>query len=117
MNPTELFSEVESASPSFGRAVAEHVAYYGELLSHVLMADLLRHVGSHFQRGDNAPSEAEVRATLALLDAAIVSGNEETANAIAVSFCEHIQTEPFFDELWPLLGIHLQEQVRSFDAR
>ena len=62
------------------------------------------------------PSSAEVQAVLAILDA-IVSGNEETVNVIEVSFCEHIETEPFFRMLRALLGIGLRRQIRSFNAR
>lgn len=54
---------------------------------------------------------------LAILDAAIVSGNEETINVVAVSFCEHIEIESFFAKLRPLLGIGLRRQIKSFNAR
>jgi hypothetical protein len=118
MSPVELFAEVERVSPGFGRVAAEHLADNDELLPHLLMADLLRYVGSHFQDTEAVrPSRAEVQAVLAILDAAIVSGNEETVNVIAVSFCEHIETESFFRMLRPLLGIGLRRQIRSFNAR
>jgi hypothetical protein len=118
MSPAQLFADVERASPSFRRVAAEHVADNGEVLPHVLMADLLRHVGSHFQAtGVARPSRAEVEAVLAILDGAVQSGNEETANVVAVSFCEDIETESFFAELRPLLGLGLRRQLMDINAR
>jgi hypothetical protein len=118
MNPAQLFAEVERASPSFKRVAAEHVADNGAVLPHLLMAELLRHVGSHFQAPEEAhPSRAEIEAVLVILDAAVLSGNEETVNVVAVSFCEHIEIEPFFSKLRPLLGLGLRRQLRDFNAR
>jgi hypothetical protein len=118
MSPTQLFAEIEKVSPAFKAVAAEHLAANDELLPHVLMADLLRYVGSHFQGDEKSrPPKAEIQAVLAILDGAIVSGNEETVNAIAVSFCEHIETETFFPKLRPLLGLGLRRQIRSSNAR
>jgi hypothetical protein len=58
-----------------------------------------------------------VEAVLAILDAALLSCNEETINLVAVSFCEDIETEPFFSELRPLLGLALRRQLRNLNAR
>lgn len=118
MSPAELFAEVGKVSPGFKRVLAEHLSDYGELLAHVLMADLLRYVGSHLDgAGDSSAVRTEIQAILAALDGGIVSGDDSTVNVIAVSFCEHIETEPFFSKLRPLIGLGLRRQIRSFNAR
>lgn len=118
MSPTQLFAEVEKISPGFRPVLAEHLSDYGELLAHVLMADLLRYVGSHLESAeDSSGGGTEIQAILAVLDSGIVSGNDATVNAIAVSFCEHIESEPFFFRLRPLLGPGLRREIGSFSAR
>lgn len=67
MSPVELFAEVARVSPGFKRVAAEHLADNEELLPHPLMANLLRHIGSHFQGPDDArPSTAQVQAMLTI---------------------------------------------------
>jgi hypothetical protein len=46
---------------------------------------------------------------LAVLDAAAASGNEETENVVAVSFCEGIESESFFPRLQPCLVSHFAD--------
>jgi hypothetical protein len=117
MTPIELFSAIEKVAPSFRSVAAEHIADNGELLPHLLMADLLRYIGSHFEPSNTnkGPTKQELLAVLELLDTATVSATEETKNAIAVSFCEHIETEPFFSGLRPLLGLGLRRHIRAFN--
>jgi hypothetical protein len=118
MNPLELFTAIGTAAPGFKSVMAEHLADNGELLPHLLMSDLLRYIGRSFKSNGNndpAPSRSEITAVLALLDTAAVSGSEETKNAIAVSFCEHVETETFFPQLRGLLGLGLRRHMRSFN--
>jgi hypothetical protein len=117
MNPLELFTAIGTAAPGFKSVMAEHLADNGELLPHLLMSDLLRYVGRSFESNanDQAPSRDEITAVLALLDTAAVSGSEDTKNAIAVSFCEHLETESFFPQLRGLLGLGLRRHMRSFN--
>jgi hypothetical protein len=117
MNPLELFTAIATAAPGFRTVMAEHLDDNGELLPHLLMSDLLRYIGRSFASNgnDGAASRGEVTAVLALLDTAAVSGSDETKNAIAVSFCEHIETEAFFPQLRGLLGLGLRRHMRSFN--
>jgi len=118
MSPAQLFAEVEKVSPGFRPVLAEHLGDYGELLAHVLVADLLRYVGSHLESAEGSSGGGtEIQAILAVLDSGIVSGTDATVNAIAVSFCEHIETEPFFSRLRPLLGPGLRREVGDLNAR
>lgn len=104
MTPAALFAEIEAASPGFSAVAKEHLRDNGELLPHLLMADLLRYVGAAL----SVPaSESEIRVVLAALDAAALCGNAETENVVALSFCENLELEPFFPRLRPLLGLAL----------
>lgn len=117
MTPMEMFDRATVAAPAFGALVNEHYRDYGELLAHVLMADLLRFVGSHFT--GNAlpeappPTTREVNEILMVLDSAIATGSPDTENVIAVSFIENIEVEPFFEKLSPLLGANLRGELEK----
>ncbi len=114
MSPSEVFAQISVVSPAFERVTKEHHSDNSELLPHLLMGDLLRYLGAYFQAHKNklAPSSLdEVQVILALLDAAMVSGNAETENVVAVSFIENVDTEPFFEQLRPLLGIALRREL------
>ena len=110
MTPESLFAKVESVAPGFGAVAKQHIEDNDELLPHVLMADLLRYVGA---RVSGSAGDSEVRAVLDILEAGATSGNAETENVVAVSFCEGIETEPFFPKLRPWLGLALRRIIRQ----
>lgn len=117
MTPAALFAQVEAVAPSFGAVAKEHLEDNGELLPHLLMADLLRYVGASLSSsGESLASQSEILAVLAVLDAAAASGNEETENVVAVSFCEGTESESFFPKLQPLLGLALRRYIRNQKA-
>lgn len=68
--------------PEFQAAVDEHLAYYEELLDHVLFGDLTRFVLAAHDRGD----ASLVARTLRFLDEALADGDEYVENLVAVSF-------------------------------
>jgi hypothetical protein len=108
MSPHELFGEVNDVAPSFGGLLREHLRDNAELLPHVLMYELLQYIGSYFSgkpfMGANPPTLSEMRSVLAILASEIAAHNPTTENAIAVSFIEHIDSEPFFPQLRPYLA-------------
>jgi hypothetical protein len=116
MTPSELFDAVERQCPSFQAITAEHMKNNGELLSHLLLADLLRFVGSGLGTPCNLPaappSREAIQGILSLLDRAFIAGDEETRGVISLSFIENIETEPFYSELLPLLGAALRGEHR-----
>ena len=120
MTAEQLFKRISMAAPGFAVVVNEHLRDNGELLAHVLMADLLRYIGSYFTRsstiGAEPPTAAEVRTMLQVLDAAMDNANSATENAIAVSFVEGIEGEPFFSRLAPLLGPRLRAELERQKA-
>ena len=114
MTPPELFAEVATRAPSFNFFVEEHLRDHDGLLPHLLMSDLLRFVGSHYVPLSHTqavpPTAAEVREILAILDREVVGGDPATENAIAVSFVENLEAEPFFAPLLGAFGPNLRRQ-------
>ena|SRR2546426_12836162 len=111
----QLFKRITMAAPGFKAVVDEHMRDNDELLAHVLMSDLLRYIASHFTGLSTVPAvpptAAEVRTMLQVLDAAMENANSATENAIAVSFIEGIESEPFLNRLAPLLGPRLRAEL------
>ncbi len=120
MTADQLFKRITMAAPGFKAVINDHLRDNGELLAHVLMADLLRYIGSHFTRSSTVPAEpptaAEVQTMLQVLDGAMENANSATENAIAVSFIEGIESEPFFNRLAPLLGPRLRTELERQKA-
>lgn len=83
MVPQELFEKVVAECPAFGAVVAEHLKDNdGELLAHLLMADLRRFVGSGLgtdsQLGVSPPTYEEIQRILTVLDLAFTAGDDST---------------------------------------
>ena len=115
MKPVELFEKVVSLSPGFGAIMEEHLKDNDGLLPHLLMSDLLRYIGGKLIHHESR-NQVEVNNILAVLEGAFTSGNSETENAIAVSFLEHVETEPFYEALAQLLGPALRaEHIRQLE--
>src|SRR5206468_2870051 len=105
LTPKQLFEQIVAASPSFRAVLDDHVRDNDELLPHVLMADLLRYLGSYFTREILVPAPPpngdELNRALLVLDNAMAAGDPDIENAIAVSFIEDIDTEPFAAQIVP----------------
>jgi hypothetical protein len=115
----ELFQRIVDVAPDFEAVRVEHLRdNFGELLPHLLMADLLRYVALALGAPDKLdglavpPSRQEVSAILAVLDRGLAEGDAATDNAIAVSFVEYVWGEPFYPQLEPLLGPELRAEVQ-----
>lgn len=90
-----LRGEVPEASP----LVDEHLEdNEGELLIHLLMADLLRFCVTAFRDGKTDL----LRRCLSAVATALMTGDEHLRNAVEVSFVEHAWDErPGFLATWP----------------
>ena len=66
--------------------------------------------------GAVAPTASEVAGISALLDRELTAHSDATENAIAVSFLEHLNVEPFFAQLWPLLGPALRREYERQES-
>jgi hypothetical protein len=115
MTPTQLFDRVVEMAPSFEAVRRAHIDAFDDLLPHLLIADVLRYLDSHFSgvrfEGAEPPTVAEMQQVLSLLDLALADGDEATQNAIAVSFVEGIEEQPHFDRLNQLLGPGLRDEL------
>jgi hypothetical protein len=108
----QFFANIVQAAPAFQQTVDEHLVQHQTLLAHVLMGDCGRFIGSYFTSETTIPSDpVELRKLLAVIDAALIEGDEETINAIAVSFVEHLWLEPYFPGLQPFLGPGVRDEI------
>lgn len=83
----DFLGELDQVSPDRARLVSEHlVDNEGELLLHLLVADVGRLVESAYKSGD----DAVLKRCLEVLDRGLVDGDEHVSNAVAVSFVEHM---------------------------
>jgi hypothetical protein len=118
MSPRTLFEEIVGVSPQFGEVMREHLADNDGLLPYLLMSDLLRYIGTRLIAAQgSAPASrdevnVEIGKVLQLLDTALIDGDPETENTIAVSFIEDIDSEKFFRDLEPMLGPNLRAEHR-----
>ena len=101
----EFFDAMAAASPQFDEVMREHMADNDSLLPHLLMTDLLRYVEA---RAASEDGDEELTEIFRLLDEAFVDG--DTKSAIAVSFIEDIDAEPFLTTIEPYFGPALKAE-------
>jgi hypothetical protein len=83
MNSSEFVGRVTDRVPEAGATVHEHLEdNEGELLLHLLMADLRRLAVAWFEDGALEP----LQRLLTVVDAGLAEGDEGVENAVAVSF-------------------------------
>jgi hypothetical protein len=87
-----LSGKLVAAVPEFAPVLEEHQKDYGEVLNHVLFGDLVRFVEKAEGRGD----WELIDRSLAFLEEALASGDEQVVNVIEVSFVENL--EPWTSE-------------------
>jgi len=114
MDNTELVEGLCKASVPLREARRVHLRYYGVLIPHVFMAEVLKRVGHCLSSGVSHGFEAhgpELGGILEMLERAMAEGDRETRNVVALSFARDSETELFFDELLPLLGPKTRAQL------
>ena len=79
-----FLAELDKIVPEVQAVVAEHAEDNGELLLHLLIADLRRFAADAFQE---SPTDVLER-LLTLINRALVEGSEDIRNAVAVSIVE-----------------------------
>lgn len=98
----DFIARLAEEAPGARPVVDEHLADHdGDLLLHVLVADLGRYSLSAFAAGDSAAASAVV----GVMDLGFRDGDDQVANAVAVSFVESIgpwtsSAQPFISS-WP----------------
>ena len=87
IDAADFLDRLDAISPEIGRMISDHlVENEGELLLHLLVADVRRVVENAYQARDREL----VRRCLAVLDEALRDGDDQVTNAVAVSFVEGI---------------------------
>ena len=110
-NPVADFvTRLTSTSLELADVYREHIADQGELLPHVLMGEITRLVIANAGR-----EQADWLSTfLQQLEAGLVSGNDDIAELVAVSFVENLSGEnAVIQTLLPTMGEALRREVKS----
>ena len=116
MSCGDLVDGLCASSPQLREARRVHVDTYGKLVPHIFMGDVLKRVGACFVAGGvhaMASDGDEVRAIFAMLERGMAEGDRETRNVIAVSFVRDGEVELFFDDVYPLFGPKMRQQIRG----
>ena len=101
MTAHDFLSVLTSKVPETQHLVTDHLADNGELLLHLLTADLLRYAIEEFNSG----RRDKLGRLLSVVEIALCDGTEYVTNAMAVSFVEDTGwwdpgMQPFIDA-WP----------------
>ncbi len=111
----DLFRLLVRRVPRIQTLVDEHLADNGDRLPHILMADVGRFVSSYFTTEEavalERPSKDELQQVLNVLGDALLDGDDETQNVVAVSFVVNLWLEPFYENLWPFLGQQILAEI------
>jgi hypothetical protein len=99
MTADQFVQALSGEVPTASLVIEEHLAdNEGELLIHLLMADLLRFCVAAFTADETGSS----RRCLDVVGSAFETGDEHLRNAVEVSFLEHAWDEhPRFLATWP----------------
>ena len=120
MNTTTLIEGLAAFSPELQELFAEHLAYYGETLSHVFMGEVSEFVTtldeSSSQKGGDANSL--LNALFYFLERAFQAGDDDVQNLLSVSFLENVmeravESPAFRQRFGPALERELQEVLKA----
>ena len=112
----ELVDSLCALSPPLREARRVHEKAYEKLIPHLFMGDVLKRVGSCFAGGRAqamANDGEEMLGLFAALERGMAEGDRDTRNVIAMSFVRDGEVEMFFDEVFPLFGPIMRQQVRG----
>lgn len=113
---SELVEGLCTVSVPLREARRIHVESYGTLIPHIFMGDVLKRVGACFVAGGAnalASDGDEVRGIFAALERGMAEGDREARNVISISFVRDGEVELFFDDVYPLFGPIMRQQVRG----
>lgn len=101
MSPEAFVPLLIQADAKAANLVSQHYEDNDDLLIHLLLPDVLRLCVSEFHAGDRPASDR----LLALVNDALLNGDERLINAVTVSFVEHVGAgegeTPEFIATWP----------------
>lgn len=101
MTPDEFVAHLKRDVPEVRQLILEHLEGNDEILLHVLTAELRRHATEAFDAGRSP----ELFRLHGVFNAALIEGDDDVENAIAVSFVEDTgwwdPAMQSFIEAWP----------------
>ena len=110
-NAEDFIRRLILAVPELNDVYRQHLSEQDELLPHVLLGDVTRFVVLNATRGEAADWLARF---LSQMDAELLSGNDEVAELIGVSFVENLCGEnAAIQALLPRLSKALRTEVKS----
>jgi hypothetical protein len=107
----DFVRRLASTSPDLVDVYRQHLADQGELLPHVLLGDITRVVVTASTRGEQVDW---LPGFLQQLEAGLVSGDDDVAELVAVSFVENLSGEnAAIRNLVPSMGEMLRREVKA----
>jgi hypothetical protein len=101
----DLVRDLAASSPELNAVLQKHLAYYDELLPHVLFGDVTRWLVA---RGPDA-------AVLAVLERHMGTGDDEVQNVLVGSFLENLIGETGWKAIRRALGPRLRLQLETME--
>lgn len=118
-----LIHQLVALAPELGPVYRTHMEdNFGELLPHLMMADITRWLGGVLERtqagGLSAPADLEqLHTVVAFLEEQFATGDKATQELIAVSFLENLwQTREQYAGLKNLFGPSLRSSLERMDS-
>lgn len=107
----DFAGELAAASPEVAALYEEHLAYYGQLLPHVLMGDVTRAVVAV---ADDGRCPEWLIHLLGQLEDALMTRSQGVAVLVGVSFIENLCGEQkALATLRPRMGLALRRELKS----
>jgi hypothetical protein len=115
-----FFSDIFVAFPPLAPLWDEHMEFHdGELLSHILMADILWDLEPRLLHGDDKERQFVQRVVSHIegVFARVCQDDAALSNCIAVSFVENLlHSDECVDAFRPLLGPAMANQLKLFEG-
>ena len=113
-----FFPTLVTKVPEFQATIDEHLQENDELLPHVLMGDFTRFVLRMFHESiDEQPvtkCKRDILVTsLDFLEEALATGDSDVVELISLSFLENLADQEDLDQLKPLFGPRLRQELQD----
>jgi hypothetical protein len=109
-----FLEQLRAAVLGFDRVYDEHVADHGEVLSHVLLGDLVRFLSAEVEVGGG--ENDVLKQAMSLLERGMRSQDPRVQELVAVSFLENLDPrDPSFPAIRSLFGPSLEEQYKKYE--
>lgn len=117
MKYEELGQDLVRSVPDFQNSYKEHLADYDEVLPHVLLADLMRHLVSIYRgSGSHDVGVRLIEPALDWLEQGMASNDPRVPEAIVVSFLENLEKDEDGRKIASVLGPRLKAALTAMSA-